>query len=165
MDHVRPLPTQHFLQSHAQIFQPALIEKIKRAVRPGSVDQRGSSINDQALLVFGPSVIILGWTRLHWETQSDISPYLCLSVKGESTRNFFVLVVVLVVVLVLVLEVVLSRRVRPPRCNFQRAMPLPGLTAKSSTSTSTRTIWLRLSRFVFLREILAQPEKVFDPPQ
>src|SRR5690348_15820117 len=95
MDHVRPIPALHFLQSDAQIFQPALIEKIQRAVRLASVDQRGSSINDQALLVFGPSVIILGWTRLHGETQSDISPYLCLSVKGESAEDLFGLVLVL----------------------------------------------------------------------
>src|SRR5258708_25724125 len=85
MDHVRPTPALHFLQSDAQIFEPALIEKIQRAVRLASVDQRGRSINDQALLVFGPSVTILGWTRLHGETQSDISLYLCLSVKAEST--------------------------------------------------------------------------------
>jgi PAS domain S-box-containing protein len=74
--------------SSAQIFQPALVEKIQRAVRLASVDQRGSRINDQALLVFGPSVMILGWTRLHWELNPLLAPIYAYPSKEKALRIF-----------------------------------------------------------------------------
>jgi hypothetical protein len=67
MDHVYPLPALHFLLPHAQILQPTLIEEIQKAVRPAGMDQRWSLVNDQLLLVFSPSGVILGWTWFHLE--------------------------------------------------------------------------------------------------
>ena len=42
-----PIPTGDFVQSHAEVFQPRLVEVIEVAVRPGCVYQRGNGIDEK----------------------------------------------------------------------------------------------------------------------